>query len=141
TDEKEYTVVGFIDPEYIWKGKNSTEAISYIEKNNLFPGDKYSVYVKMNSLKNIHDEMYELAGVKNWRSSEANEDYDSLEKVHFNESLLKLSGKSLNDNFNKFVIGVFIFVVSLIMVATIAVIYNSFNISILERISQFGLLR
>ncbi len=36
---------------------------------------------------------------------------------------------------------ILIFVVALIIIATIAVIYNAFNISVLERINQFGLLR
>ncbi len=34
-----------------------------------------------------------------------------------------------------------IFVIVLIVISTIAVIYNAFNISVLERINQFGLLR
>jgi len=141
TGEREYTIVGFLEPEYIWKGNNSTTAISYIDKASLPDDKEYNIYLKMNSLKNIHDEIYNLAGVNDWREKKANEEYETLEKVEFNEPLLRLYGKSLDDNFNWFIISLFGFIVILVIVATIAVIYNSFNISVLERVSQFGLLR
>ncbi len=141
TDEKEFTIVGLLDTNDIWKGKNSTEAITYIDKDSLVNGHKYDIYLKMNSLKDIHNEMYKMAGVNNWKQCKVDDDLDSLGKVKFNESILKLYGKSLNKSYNWYIVGLFIFVVSLIMIATIAVIYNSFNISVLERTSQFGLLR
>ncbi len=37
--------------------------------------------------------------------------------------------------------GIFVFIVTLIIVCTVAVIYNAFNISVAERINQFGILR
>ena len=42
---------------------------------------------------------------------------------------------------NNSLIAILIFIIVLIIVATIAVIYNAFHISVLERISQFGTLR
>ncbi|MCS4464042.1 hypothetical protein JTT01_07020 [Clostridium botulinum] len=42
---------------------------------------------------------------------------------------------------NKDTMSVFIFIATLIIVCTVAVIYNAFNISVAERINQFGVLR
>ena len=60
--------------------------------------------------------------------------------IDFNESLLRLLGASAYDNINKTLLLVVGLVASLVIIATIATIYNSFSIAISERKKQFGIL-
>ncbi|WP_055669186.1 ABC transporter permease [Desnuesiella massiliensis] len=62
-------------------------------------------------------------------------------ELKFNNELLKYYAQGSNLDLNKTLLGTIIFIVSIIVICTIAVIYNSFNISVIERISQFGILR
>ncbi|MFD1907604.1 ABC transporter permease [Paenibacillus rhizoplanae] len=62
-------------------------------------------------------------------------------RIEYNNELLRLYGKSIYQGVNSSLILAFAAVIVIIMICTIAVIYNTFNISILERISQFGMLR
>ncbi|MCX7749523.1 MAG: ABC transporter permease [Clostridia bacterium] len=57
------------------------------------------------------------------------------DQVQYNESLLMALGE------NKDILLVQIFLALIIIIATVAAVYNIFNISVLERIKQFGLLR
>lgn len=58
-----------------------------------------------------------------------------------NNRVLALMGEAPDDNFNRTLYIVFGSLVGLVALSTIAVIYNAFHISVLERIRQFGLLR
>ena len=60
--------------------------------------------------------------------------------IDFNESLLRLLGASAYDNINKTLLLVVGLVASLVIIPTIATIYNSFSIAISERKKQFGIL-
>ena len=61
--------------------------------------------------------------------------------MNYNNRLLSLSSPSFLFEINKSFLYILIFVLAIIIIATIAVIYNAFNISMMERINQFGLLR
>lgn len=61
--------------------------------------------------------------------------------IEYNEQLLRLYAKSLDKSINEGLTALVAFIVGLIIISTIAVIYNIFNISVLERVSQFGILR
>lgn len=129
TEEKEYTVVGFIKPHYIWKGNLVTTAITGMS-NDMEEGS-YNVYIKIPNVKDANKKIMDIA----------NDIGISEGKVQYNNKLLRLYAESLSDTFNKSMITLLAFIVGLIVVSTVAVIYNAFNISVLERISQFGLLR
>lgn len=60
--------------------------------------------------------------------------------IEFNEGLLRLLGASSYDNINTTLILIVGLVASLVIIATIATIYNSFSIAISERKKQFGIL-
>ncbi|EDQ96119.1 efflux ABC transporter, permease protein [Intestinibacter bartlettii DSM 16795] len=60
--------------------------------------------------------------------------------IKFNEGLLRLLGASSYDNINTTLILIVGLVASLVIIATIATIYNSFSIAISERKKQFGIL-
>nr|WP_307905879.1 FtsX-like permease family protein [Clostridium botulinum] len=50
-------------------------------------------------------------------------------------------GQSVNEMFNGAVTAMIVIVVGIIIVCTVAVIYNAFNISVAETINEFGILR
>ena len=127
--EKEYTVVGFIKPQYIWKGNLVTTAITGMG-NDIQEGN-YNAYIKIPNVKDANKKIMNIA----------NDIGVSEGKVQYNNRLLRLYAESLSDTFNETIITLLVFIVGLIVVSTVAVIYNAFNISVLERISQFGLLR
>ena len=60
--------------------------------------------------------------------------------IDFNEGLLRLFGASAYDNINITLLLIVGLVASLVIIATIATIYNSFSIAISERKKQFGIL-
>ncbi|MBU5439701.1 ABC transporter permease [Tissierella sp. MSJ-40] len=128
--EKEYTVVGFIQPQYIWSGRFVTTGITSLDENSPKTG-QFNVYIKVPNVKNAQEKI----------NSIANDIGKDIEEVQFNNRVLRLYAESLDKTFNKAMVVLLVFVVLLIVVSTIAVIYNAFNISVLERISQFGLLR
>lgn len=62
------------------------------------------------------------------------------ERIHLNEKLLAVMGQSLNDS----VIALYATAAVLffiVLAAGVVMIYNTFNISVMERVRQFGLLR
>ena len=132
--DEEYTVVGFLKSSYYWGGQFDATGIASFETDS--PKDKYDVYIKIPDIKNAQEKIEGIArdvGIEgNIRESKS---------IKFNERLLRLSAESINETFNETIMAILIFVVALIIIATIAVIYNAFNISVLERINQFGLLR
>ncbi len=58
-----------------------------------------------------------------------------------NTNILALAGESGDNGLNQALFVIFGTLVGLVILSTVAVIYNSFHISVLERIRQFGLLR
>lgn len=130
TGEKEYKVVGFTKPKYIWRGNLISNGIVGRDENALAEG-KQDAYITLPDVKGANEKVGRIAkdiGV-------------GKVDITYNNDLLRLSAESVNDTFNESILGILIFVVGLIMLSTIAVIYNAFNISVIERISQFGLLR
>ena len=66
--------------------------------------------------------------------------YMYYKDIDFNEGLLRLFGASAYDNINITLLLIVGLVASLVIIATIATIYNSFSIAISERKNQFGIL-
>jgi len=70
------------------------------------------------------------------------DEFKKLDKNMFsNFELLALLGESADDNLNKVLQIIFGTLIGLVVLSTVAVIYNAFHISVLERVRQFGLLR
>lgn len=128
-EEREFTLVGFIEPGFVWKGNLITQGITGIDNEPIF--DKYNVAFTLKDVKGAQNKISDMVsdlGIKE----------DSFQT---NFRLLRLYAEHFNETFNKSIIGLLVFVVAIIIISTIAVIYNSFNISVLERVSQFGILR
>ncbi|SDP17298.1 ABC transporter permease [Clostridium gasigenes] len=64
-----------------------------------------------------------------------------IDNVSLNNDVLRLTGESDSNNINKSLFTMTFLIIGIVVFATVFVIYNSFNISISERMRQFGLLR
>ena len=64
-----------------------------------------------------------------------------MESKSDNSTLLYLLNNGGNEYMQKGVVNIAIFVIVIIIVCTVTVIYNSFNISVIERIRYFGILK
>lgn len=140
TGEKEYTIVGITEPKFSWPGGYYTRGITFLDEKNLSKDKKYEVYAKMKSVKEVHEKSQEIVenlNIQGGRTSENPQNH----KIEYNENLLRLYAQSLKDSTNKGLITVTAFIIVLIIISTAAVIYNILNISVLEKISQFGILR
>ncbi len=65
----------------------------------------------------------------------------SPEQTASNTALLTVLGESANKSKNDAIATIQYIVIGIILIATVAVIYNAFHISVLERTKQFGVLR
>lgn len=130
-----FTVVGFLKPSYIIN-RNFATALTYIDLNNLEPSGRYTTYLKLDSVRNVHERIRAIAESAGLDTKEKGKN-----RILYNEKVLRLFAQSLNDRLNDSMMMVLLVIVSLVILSTIAVIYNAFNISVIERVSQFGLLR
>ncbi|QMV42302.1 ABC transporter permease [Cohnella cholangitidis] len=70
------------------------------------------------------------------------DDFTKLNDSLFtNTELLSLMGEAPDNNLNQSLAIIFGTLIGLVVLSTVAVIYNAFHIAVLERIRQFGLLR
>ncbi len=148
--EKEYTVVGFLDNKGVFQSNSFiAKAVTFDNYKSVSNNKKYFIYSKMKSMNNIEKTVKEIAQIVNI-SGDDSDRAGKLEdpefgaaniNIQYNNSLLSLYGKSIYKGVNSSMFWTFLLVVVLIIICTIAIIYNSFNISVLERISQYGVLR
>lgn len=125
-NSKEYIICGLIKESIQGNG------ISYLsEESSLNKNEKYNIYANINLKKQA-----EVIGKQ--IVEELNLEEGS---IWYNEELLRVMLKSLDDSENRIVGLIAVFFIILVIVATISVIYNSFHMSVMERVSQFGILR
>ncbi len=150
THKEEYKIVGIINKPGFEYGKQITTAISYLDINTV--GDKESVNVSISA--NKPKEIYSIAAVicenLGLKTEKLYGEEDSYyynndnniyhENLEFNEHLLRLLSASAYDNINGGIDKIIILVTSLVIICTIATVYNAFSISISERKKQFGIL-
>ncbi len=148
--QHEYTVVGFMKEtgRGSWSSTFILPAVTHNDNKTFDGTKKYFVYAKMKTMDQIKEKTESI--LSSLRVSNVTEDsakqlhwessVDSI-RVEYNNELLKLYGKSTYEGVNKSLILAYAAVVGFIMICTIAVIYNTFHISVVERISQFGMLR
>ncbi|HBJ2614597.1 TPA: FtsX-like permease family protein [Clostridium botulinum] len=134
---KKYKIVGYFDVETSISS-NFYEAIGYLDKNSIKNDDEYSFYANLKEKKNkvaIGKKVGKTVGLSE------NKKIKDIPEISFNEDVLRLMAEGNNTLLNEGTKGIFVFIVTLIIVCTVAVIYNAFNISVAERINQFGILR
>ncbi|MBD5561641.1 ABC transporter permease [Clostridium botulinum] len=134
---KSYKIVGYYD-----KGVSQTsdfyEARGYLNKNSMKKDGKYYFYANLKEKKNKVDIGKKVGSTVGLSEKK---EIDGIPEISFNNAVLRLMAEGNDTLLNKDTMSVFIFIATLIIVCTVAVIYNAFNISVAERINQFGVLR
>ena len=133
TKELKYKIVGIIErdiqEDYQDPGYN---AFTVSE-----PSDILSVYVTYKNIKDTYKNSKIIA--KNLGYESSLEDSVYYEQLNYNDNLLAFSGVSNYSNMLDSMSLIIIIILSLVSIACIIVIYNSFAISVMERKKQFGL--
>lgn len=125
-NEKEYVLSGVLEDKIFTQQSNKGIALfsySKLENHNAF------LLVEINSKANLKKAVEELKKL-------APED-----SVMENSRLLSVLGVGMNSEGFKGLIVTLCVIGGIVVLATVAVIFNSFQISIVERIKQFGMLR
>lgn len=123
TGEKTYTVVGFYEnPSFEPYMAPGYTALTVTDNET----DYATIYLKLNSAKQIYDFTFE-----NFPDNNSDFNYD----------LLRLTGSSNESSYNAVLYSLGTILIIIIMLASIALIYNAFSISISERTKQFGLMK
>lgn len=132
TGEKStYTIVGIIESNE-WFTMPGRTAITFLDDNMVADSDTLTMNVFMNKVSN---DLYNQA------TSAAKAAGIDEEQIIFQDDLLRFYGVSkFEDGYNKMIQISTIILILIIMVGSIALIYNSFAISINERSKQFGML-
>lgn len=125
---KEFTIVGFTKESFPSDG-TWLNGITFLEKieNNKTYDIKFTVKDNKNKYQTV------LSKAKRLNIEE--------ELIDSNNDLLVLRGQSEYKGINDVIKGISIFVIIIIMITTIFLIYNTINISITERMAEFGILR
>ncbi|HEX2927126.1 MAG TPA: FtsX-like permease family protein [Ruminiclostridium sp.] len=120
---KEYTIVGTYDSNNI-----SNTALSYLDIKTSTDSKDYIFYANMKSNKNIVSNAQKIAKANNI-------------KFDTNTYLLYLMGEGPDARRNDSMGLIFGIIAGFVVICTVVVIYNAFNISVMERIKHFGILR
>lgn len=128
---KEYklTIVGVIERDYY----EDSEIGCFIYTTGL-TSDKMDVFITYKKVNKTYENTESIA--KSLGILQGDEYYD---RVEYNTSLLALHGTSNYSNLINSMAGMLIIMLSLVSIACVIVIYNSFDISVMERKKQFGL--
>ncbi|MFD3157960.1 ABC transporter permease [Haloimpatiens sp. FM7330] len=123
-DKKTYTVVGICQrPSF---EESSSPGYTLITKaDSQYKGDSFSLFISLKNPRGVH--AYASNTVKNYTYA-------------FNNNVLRFMGLSDDKIFNTLLYSVGGIVVFIIMIGSIFLIYNAFNISLNERTHQFGIL-
>lgn len=126
--EKTYKIVGIIEKPVFedWGAVGYSMLTKASEKE-----PNVNVYLKVKKPSRTYQDMKILS--KNLGLDE------TMQQVHYNDSLLALYGASRYENIMGAIINVLMIILTLISIGCIVVIYNSFAISVMERKKQFGL--
>lgn len=146
---KNFKIVGVMNKLEYDIDNDVVSGITYLDIKEKTKGDKVNVAICANE----PSEIYEIAPAisKNLGLKVAsNDDSDNMiynndngvayENLSFNEHLLRLKGASAYANINRSINAAMFVVTTLVVICTVATIYNAFSISINDRKKQFGIL-
>lgn len=146
---KNFKIVGVMNKLEDDIDNDVVSGITYLDIKEKNKGDKVNVAICANE----PSEIYEIAPAisKNLGLKVAsNDDSDNMiynndngvayENLSFNEHLLRLKGASAYANINRSINAAMFVVTTLVVICTVATIYNAFSISINDRKKQFGIL-
>lgn len=134
-ETKTYKVVGIVKRDNLEDHSSPGYSIfTILDKNNT---NDYLVFTKFKSPGKTEKMSKAIAINLGFQPIESNNDH--FKEVNFNYSLLAMYGVTQYDNLFESMISILAIILSLVSIACIIVIYNSFAISVMERKKQFGL--
>lgn len=127
--ERSYILVGIIKDD--WRSQSEGMAKGYLAAaESSLNGEGVTALVQINEKAD------------KWQViNEIKENVSEGAEVSHNEDLMRLTGESSDSGINQAIMAVVVMVIGIVVLATVVVIYNAFQISIAERIKQIGLLR
>ena len=140
-----FKIVGTLDKALY----NSKFAIAGFDINSVDKNEKFDVSICTKNPKDIYKTAISIRKniglVQKDNPKDESYNYDEQANLYFkdieyNEGLLRLLGASSYSNINITLLLIVGLVASLVIIATIATIYNSFSIAISERKKQFAIL-
>jgi putative ABC transport system permease protein len=128
-ENKNFKVVGVSEPKYY----SGISIYAYFDNSKLATNYKYSIAINLKSENNKQK-------IINKVISDANIEVEEDTKQD-NGIILYLTGNGGNNIKSVAIQSMAVFIMTIIMISTIIVIYNSFNISVIERMRYFGILK
>lgn len=130
TTERSFTIVGIMDrPTWEPTWAPGYSMVTYLDKDSLGDGDKVIASVSLQKIdRNLYDHANKLAEQLN------------IEKIDFNNDLLRLYGVSNNDNIRRTMYSLASIIMAIIIIGSVSLIYNAFAISVSERSRHLGML-
>lgn len=138
-EEKIFKVVGIINSPNYEYNNDITMGISYIDLAEVSDNENINISITVKNPKDIYTLAPELA--ENAKMEQKTDNNGAkYYNIEYNEGLLRLLGASGYNNIRESLGAIIMLVTSLVIVCTIATVYNAFSISISERKKQFGIL-
>lgn len=124
-----FTVVGICErPDFEEYTAPGYTLMGYLDPASVNPSDTLSAYLTLQDAHSVFDKGVSMV-----------KEYNALSCSHHGE-LLRAMGISRNVSYNQVLYGLGSVLIVLIMVGSVALIYNAFAISVSERSRQFGML-
>lgn len=129
-ETKQVTIVGIIErPSWEPSWSPGYTVIGYVDEELLSEGDLVDLYITVNKINgSIYDHAKALAKKH------------GIEKVDFNSNLLRYYGVTANDNLRMTLFSLAGIIMAIIIIGSIALIYNAFAISVSDRARHLGML-
>ncbi|HDR7903717.1 TPA: FtsX-like permease family protein [Bacillus cereus] len=121
-NEKKYKLVGFLSDSTYTQENKVGRLLTYKSK---FSAGEGKILVGISSKANFNEGLEGLKTISGENNINISNELIQLEKPGYNNSIM----------------ATLIITISIVVIATIVVIYNAFQISVVERTRQFGLLR
>ena len=131
---KEYTIVGVVERDILEDYSSPGYSAFTVDDNNT----DLTVYITYKNPKKTYEYTDTLASSLGYERTVYN-DIVYYEEVLYNDSLLGYYGVTHYTNLIDSLVSVIVIILTLVSIACIIVIYNSFAISVMERKKQFGL--
>ncbi|MBN9898773.1 ABC transporter permease [Bacillus thuringiensis] len=121
-NEKKYKLVGFLSDSVYTQENKVGRVLTYKRK---FSAGEGKILVGISPEANFNEVLEGIKTISRGNNIEISEELIQLEKPGYNNSIM----------------ATLIITISIVVIATVVVIYNAFQISVVERTRQFGLLR
>jgi putative ABC transport system permease protein len=131
----QYKIVGIIErPSFEPYSSAGYTVITYLDSKDSSMVDSLNISVIVKNPSGIYDKLENIAKINDLPKNK------NVYDIEYHNALLRWYGITDNDNANSVLYGFEVILITVIMIASVIVIYNSFNISITERKKQFGML-